>query len=222
MKKIFGLILVLAIVIGVGFISLSNKNTRGNKGDVKILAVIAKNYGANFNLLLDDFNALGYKTVLTGITKKISSCPWATGMGLPELTVDSLISEIKDVKDYDAVVVMTSTWRDGNPYSDIIADSAALNLIITALDNNVVLYLPCSAPIILCGTNKLAGRKISGVSNYKTQYQNAGAIYMGENILPVTDGNLITGTRNMYYHYENCEAIANAIEKNRQAKNNRN
>ncbi len=93
MKKIFGLILVLAIVIGVGFISLSNKNTRGNKGDVKILAVIAKNYGANFNLLLDDFNALGYKTVLTGITKKISSCPWATGMGLPELTVDSLISE---------------------------------------------------------------------------------------------------------------------------------
>ncbi len=217
MKKMSFLVLMVVSTFWYGFTNIEIKK-ENKQSQIKILAIVAKNYGANFNLLLDDFNALGYKTVITGVTKKVTSCTWASGIGLPELTVDSLISEIKDVKSYDAVVVMTSNWRNGNPYSDIIADSAAMNLIITALDNNVVVYLPCSAPIILCNTNKLVGRKISGTSNFKTQYQNAGAIYMGENILPVTDGNLITGTRNMYYHFENCEAIAAAIEKNRQSK----
>jgi len=150
MKKLIFIIFLVFGNIANGFnnIVIIKEN---KQSQVKILAIIAKNYGANFNLLLDDFNTLGYKTVITGVTKKVASCTWASGIGLPELTVDSLISEIKDVKSYDAVVVMTSNWRNGNPYSDIIEDSLAMNLIITALDNNIVLYLPCSAPIILCG-----------------------------------------------------------------------
>lgn len=208
--------LITGIITSVLVIIAAGANFRNNgAANIKALVIVPASYGANLNLVLDDCEQYGIEITTAALTKQVNPCPWASSRILPKLTVDSLISEIKDISRYDCVIFSYSTWRYNDAFTDIMNDSTAMELLKKANAYGLVFYLPCSAPRVLAKAGLLKERIISGVGQYQNEYTAAGAVYKGENIMPVTDSNYVSVTRGMYYHVENFDALMSAIQKKR-------
>ena len=201
------------------FLLIAGANIRQNSdANIKALVIVPAYYGANINLLLDDCEQYGMNVTSAGLTKQVNPCPWASNRSMPKLTVDSLISEIKDIGAYDCLIFSYATWRYNDSFSDIVKDSTAMALIKKAAEKGLVIYMPCSSPRVMAKANLVAGRKISAVAQYGADVTNAGGLYQGENIQPVIDSNYVSATRGMYYHVENFDALLAAIQKKRSSK----
>ncbi|MFH1196980.1 MAG: DJ-1/PfpI family protein [bacterium] len=214
MKKKLFIVLILLILT---FFSLYFKpaETATINKNINVLVLLPKYYGANTMLVLDDMEEFGWEVKTCGIEKNITACSWAGGVGLPTLSVDLLVPEVTDITQYDVLVLANASWRSHTTdiWNDVMLDETAMNLIKTAVNNNIVVYAPCSAPRVLAAAGLLNGVKITGVDQYANEFTAAGANYVGPNILPVIDKNIVTSTRGMYYHYEICEAISTALEQ---------
>lgn len=200
--------ILILIIAGARFRS-------GGSANIKALVIVPAAYGANLNLILDDCQQYGVEITTAGLTKVVTPCQWASGRAMPKLTVDSLISEIKDVSRYDCLIFSYATWRYNDAFSDIMADINAMALIKKANDKGLVIYMPCSAPRVMAKANLVKGRSLQAVGQVKNELTGAGAVYKGENLMPLTDSNYISATRGMYYHTENFDALIAAIQKKR-------
>ncbi|MCP4580127.1 MAG: DJ-1/PfpI family protein [candidate division Zixibacteria bacterium] len=183
--------------------------------NVKILLLMSNNYGANHYLDRDNFEEFGWDVTTAGLSQTVSPCPLYAGpLGCPPIIVDFHVLEITDITQYDVLALMPVSWRAGNPHSDLLGSPETLDLIAEAVDSGLVVYAHCSGPIVLAAAGVLEGVNITGRPEYQAEYLAGGANYLGSNVLPVIDGNIVTSTRGMYYHEANCQAIATALENN--------
>jgi len=180
------------------------------RGDFKILALYSANYGPNSYFTGDDLARFGWKVTTAGLTKTISRCPSAKY--IPTFTVDTLISTIGNMDDYDALVLMPASWMSGASYQDLLNDSSALHLVRIADSTGKAIWATCAGVRVLAKAGVLSGHQVVGTSIYQSEYEAAGAVYLGDDHPPVVDGNIVTCVRDMYYHVKNCEALAQAIE----------
>jgi len=183
--------------------------------NINILAIIPDRYGANTYFNLDNMELFGWTVTLAGLTDIVQPCAWAqSALGISEITVDVLIDDIDDISEYDVLAIMPSFWRSGDAYGDLLDSRKTLNLIRDAKEAGIVIWATCAGVRVLAAADVLDGVQVTGRVQFRNEYDAAGAIYIGENVPPVIDQNIITSMRGQYWNKENIEAIATVLEQN--------
>lgn len=197
------------VIIFITLLSLSLGSLRAD--DIKVLLVFPDQYGANSFLMLEKLEEFGWNVTTTGVNPVIQPCFWGDAV-----TVDTLISEITDISNYDCLILCTMRWwsNPANAYADILNSEEAMQLYVDANNAGLIIYAACAGVRILAAAEILDGVNITGNDNYEDEYLAAGANFLGTNIPPVIDGNIVTGMRGQYYFNQNMEAIKTALEKN--------
>lgn len=194
-------------------VSLLAPTARLNAQEVDVLVIVPDYYGANLNFDLDNLQNFGWNITTAGVSASVRPCPsYAGPRGCPILTVDVLISEIGDIDEYDVVAIMPGSMWVSTPYGDLMASQAVLDLIADAVEQDLVVFAPCGAVRVLAAADVLDGVTVTGHPRFQSEYEAAGATFLGGNLAPVIDGRIVTATRGMYFHEANCEAIAVALE----------
>ena len=229
MKKIVGIIILTALISN-GFAVASSlerhrvmtapvlsdlqSSAMSDMNTINVLVIIPDRYGANTYFNLDNMELFGWKISLAGTQEIMNACSWAEGsLGIPDIRVDVLLQDIDDITDYNAVAIMPAYWRSGNAYGDLLESPEALQLISSAVDNRLAVWATCAGVRVLAAADVLDGVRVTGRAKYRSEYEAAGAIYLGENIPPVIDGTIITTMRGQYWNKENIEAIATVLEQ---------
>lgn len=199
--------LLLAFLICLPITSLLAKNN-------KVLMLIPKHYGTNHYLNVETLQSFGWEVITAGLTKSVKPCPYA---GIPNLTVNTLITEINSITDFDCIYLNQMNWRStGNTddaYADFLASAEVISLLKEANSAQKIIYATCAGVRVLAKADIISGRNITGRDQWEQEYLDAGANYLGNGIAPVIDGNIVTSTRGQYYFVQANEAIKSALEK---------
>lgn len=210
----------LLFIIALVILAVPSINAHSN---VKALIVLPYNYGANYFLIADELEKMGWDITITGLTTQIPPCPaFAAPFGCPTINVDMLISEIGDITEYDCLLISSSTRVNYDPCIDLINSSEALALIQTAVDENLTVAAYCTAVRVLAAADVIDGLNVTGNPNYQSEYEAAGATFVGLRIPPVTDGNIVTCARGDFFAPHNCDAVADCVETTQQAREGEN
>ena len=181
--------------------------------DVRVLAIIPDQYGANMFLYLNDFELLGWRVTTAGLTESIAPCAlYAKGLGCPSIVPDLVIDEAIDVSAYDALVLMPASGNTPWPYRDVLASSLVLDAIADAYETGLVVAAQCSGPRVLGEAGILAGKSVVARARFATYLENLGAEYLGAEHPPVVDGNVITAVKGLYYSREYTDAISSQVQ----------
>ena len=180
----------------------------------KVLVILPHNYGTNYFLARDVMDDFGWEVTLTGTTNPVQPCPWADNIAASPIEVDLLVQDIdlETISNYDAVIVSSAHLYVGTPYGDLMDSPDVINLLVRANQEGVVLAGWCGATRVFAAADIINGRNVTGNEVFEDEYINAGANYVGPDHSPVTDGNLVTTTRGMYFRLQNVEAVADAIQ----------
>lgn len=209
MKKLIKITGLLSSIFFVSTVLSTNLSAQP-----RALVVLADQFGANTHFNLDNMAESGYSITLAGATRQVTSCTFAAGIGNQVFTVDTLLTEITSSNPWDLIAIMPMEWRNSqNPYGDLIACTAFMSILKEARQQGKIIWATCAGVRVLAAANIINGVKVSGRSEYSQEYTDAGANYLGANIPPVCDQNIITSTRGMYYMQENIEMISTAFEK---------
>lgn len=183
--------------------------------DVRALILLPRHYGANSILTLHDLAAAGWHTTLLGVTDVVTPCPAFGGpLGCPPIAVDLHPADLTGLDSWDVLAIMpASQGAPDEPYADLLADTASLDLVRRAVAQGLVVYAPCAGVRVLAAAGVLDGVRVTGHQRYADEYLAAGAIYLGAGIPPVVDGTIVTATRGLYFHQANSDAIAVALER---------
>lgn len=182
---------------------------------ITVLLMVPDQYGANFNLYKDHFEQFGWNVITTALTKQVNPCPWAHGLGLPVLTVDTLISELENFEGIDAIAITSASRFGTSTMDDLMNNQFVLDILKSANDEGIVISAYCTAVRLLAAADIINGVNITGQAQYMQEYLDAGANYISETDQPVIDGNIVTSIRGDYNSNVNCMAFENAIEMNR-------
>ena len=183
--------------------------------DIHALLVLPAGLGPNWYLNADDFETYGWVLTLAGVTEMVAPCPSAVNWyGLPDIEVDVRVDALTDLSQYQVVAIMPATKKNANPYADLLNSPAALALLGAADQAGKSLSATCGGVRVLAAAGVLADHQVTGEAVYQAEYENAGARYLGEDLPPVIDGNIVTSQRDLYFHLDTSEAIATAMENN--------
>jgi hypothetical protein len=180
---------------------------------VRALVLLANNFGANSFIIRDKFEEFGWELTLTGLTQTVQPCPsYAVGLGAQPLTVDVLVSDVEDVSEYNCLLIVPASVFAGNPFADVLASQEALDLVVLAVEHNLAVAAWCAGVRVLAAADVIDGKSVTGHPDFQTEYEAAGATYLGPRLPPVTDGTIVTCTRGQYYNIQNCDAAAAVVE----------
>jgi len=191
-------------------ISLIFSNILLSQSNFKVLCVLPDKLGTNYNLNIDLFEYFGWDVTTTGTTSIVNTCIWSSPMGNISIEVDTLISDIQNTDYWDLIAIMPMQWWSGNAYGDLINNAHFLNLLQQANQQDKLIWATCAGVRVLAYADIIDGVNVTGKDYFTSEYIAAGANYLGADILPVVDGNIITSTRGLYYYYQNISAIINA------------
>ncbi|NDJ78639.1 MAG: hypothetical protein GYB65_20510 [Chloroflexi bacterium] len=208
------LVRVLCVVALLLVAVPSSAQAGGGPDGVEVLVVVPNYYGANLYLSIDDFESFGWNVTLAGMRDVMSPCPaFAQPNDCPPLQTDMLLTEIEDVSAYDVLALMPSRSDVTlDPYGEILEDPALLDLIAEAVDAGLVVFAPCAGTRVLAAAGVIDGKQVTGNTVFYDEYVAAGGVFVANNPPPVIDGNLVTVVRGLYYHEENSNAVAIALE----------
>lgn len=185
---------------------------------VNVLLLLPDHYGANYYLNKDNFELFGWDVTVAGVEQTIGPCTsFAAQHGCRAVAVDVLISDVADITAYDVLAIMPSTrFTSGRgsdePYGDLLESQEALDLIVSAVEEGLVVYAPCAGVRVLAAADVINGKNVTGRSQFKDEYLAASATYIGGSPPPVIDDNIVTAMRGLYYHVQNCQAVATSLE----------
>lgn len=189
----------------------------GSKG-VTVLLIVARNYGLNYFLNRDVFEQYGWNLINTGALDSIPACPpVADQVGLVPIVPDISASEIADIKAYDCVIIMPAAGNYNpvpDPFSDLIQNPKVMNIITSAANEGLAVSAFCAGVRVLAAAEVIQEKKVVGSPRFQNEYEAAGAEFLGQDHPPAIEGNIITGARDLYYSFANCQAVATAIEAN--------
>lgn len=182
---------------------------------VEVLVILPHHYGVNYFLARDVMDELGWEVTLAGTANPVQPCTWGEDVASAPMNVDMLVSQVEDVTVYDAVMVLSSSAWTTDPYQDLIDDPATMQLLNQANNAGIVINGWCGATRVFAAAGIIDGKNVTGHEDFADEYTAAGANYLGPELPPVTDGNLVTTTRGMYFRLQNVEAVEDAINAQR-------
>ena len=183
--------------------------------DIHALLLLPDGLGPNWYLNADNFETYGWAITLAGVEAMIDPCPSAVNWyGLPGIEVDVLVEEVTDVSPFQVIAIMPATKKVADAYGDLLGSPATLSLLGAADQAEKALYASCGGVRVLAAAAVLDGHQVTGEAQYQAEYETTGAIYLGEGLPPVSDGNIVTSQQGLHYNLDNCEAIASAMQRN--------
>jgi putative intracellular protease/amidase len=188
----------------------SGAATTVRSGVVKVLMLMCDSFGTNYNWSRDVQETYGWDVTTAALTPVVTNCFY----GGP-LTADTLISEINDVSQFDCVAVMTA---QGSHHSQLMGSPDALDLVARADSAGLLLVGFCGGTRVLAAAGVVEGHRVTGANAFVQEYLDAGAIWAGEPVPPVLDGNILTSTRNQTNAWRACEIMRTAIDSLRAAR----
>ncbi|TFH11865.1 MAG: hypothetical protein E4H08_00230 [Candidatus Atribacteria bacterium] len=182
---------------------------------ISVLLILSSPYGANTALWYNQFERLGWTITLAGTQEEITYC---TSL-CTAIEVDTTLDVIPDLSGYDAVVVSTMprTGRDVPfPAQDLRESPVVLELIRQADAAGLTLFTGCSGLLVFGNAGVLEGHTVDSHFDLMAECATFGAtcIEGGQSQIPITDGNLVTGTSGRYFAQENPEIISRSLDAN--------
>ena len=182
--------------------------------DIKVLLLMGRNWGVGYFMNRDVFEHYGWRITVAGSSDSLPPCPYSSEFGVGPMIPDLLISQVEDVSEYEAVVIVpASQFANSDPYSDFLDSPETLGLIKSAAEKEIPILTICSGVRVLAAAGVIDGKRVVGEPKYQQEYEASGAIFVGKDHPPVIDGCIVTGARDMYYNLQNCEALASALEE---------
>jgi len=206
---------VLCLVI-LGTIAPGPAAAAGSADEVTVLVLMSDRHGAYFSYVRDQMELYGWDFTFAGVTDSVSNCYW----GEP-FTVDTLVSELGDVSGYDCLLIAQSQAYLGQANEQLLSSPAALDLVRRAVGDSLLVVAICGGTRVLAAADVIEGRQVTGYATYSQEYINAGAVWMGEAVPPVLDGNILTSSKGHYYSHQICEAMRSAVDSLRVARGRR-
>lgn len=213
------IVLALLVVLASGFSGSDSDqpaaqamalqaSTALRTGEPRVLLLMCNRYGANYNWIRDVMEIYGWDITTVGVTPKVSVCFYGDS-----LTVDSLVTEITDVSQFDCLAVMpASSPGAGGPHAQLLQSPEALALVYQAASDSLLVVAFCTGVRVLAAADVIDGKLVTGNPTYMQEYLDAGAIWAGEPLPPVLDGNILTSTRNQTNAQRVCEFMRTAID----------
>ena len=193
-------LLTLTISFGVAAPLFAQADT--SEDPIKILFVMDEDFGYCYGPIRTVFERFGWEITTTALNASLTSCNYANNY---VLDVDILLTEITDVTEYDILTIMP-----GNSHDALRTNETALDLIRSAVNQDLIVTAWCRAVRVLAAADVINGKNVTGRADYQAEYEAAGATFF-ELVPPITDGNIITSVRSTYYREETCNAIAAAV-----------
>ena len=195
--------------------------------NIKVLFILPQKYGLNGHLSREMFDSFGWDVTIAGVDSIILPCDYSLSQGSKPFNVDITIAEINNVNQYDCIVISSMSWAENyiTAYNDLMNCAELITLLNTANNEGIVIAATCAGVRVLATADIINGRNVTGKAGpnnyYANEYVTAGATFLGENILPVIDGNIVTTTRGQYYMKQNCEALMIAIQNSKNLRKNK-
>ena len=100
-------------------------------GGKKILVIFSEKYGGNYYLHSDIIEEYGWDLVHAAVADSVSPCPFATQfLDIPALKPDIKISDIKDLSEYDCILISSaSKFFQEDPFRDLLDSPETIGLI---------------------------------------------------------------------------------------------
>ena len=219
MKNLLKIIIFLFFIVLICILSCINKNEVQNRSDLQVLFLIPNHYGANYFLMRDAYEYMGWNITQVSISDTCQACPAFASVGsIPPIIPDKTISQISNFDEYVALVITPGPgnfYKIQNPYQDIIENKEALQFIKEVYEKGLPVYAMCAGVKVLAAADIIKGKHIVGSPRFIQDYTDAGAIYKGNDKNdnpPLVDGDIITGARGQTYNYSNAEAVTSVVE----------
>ena len=181
----------------------------------EVLFIIPHFWGVNYYLLQDVVDQYGWNVTLSGLSESVEVCAaFAAPRGAVSMSVDTLLKDISDISQYDAVVIQTCSQFSGvEPCADLLADTHTVSLLKAADEQNIPIMASCAGVRLLAEAGLITGKRVIGSKHFQEEYEQAGATYLGVDFSPVIEGGIITSTRGQYNCLANGQALATAMEE---------
>ncbi len=198
-KLILTILLVSCFIPQIKFVT--NKSIENDQVD--ILLIFDNPFGPEYfhsrKVLEDRF---GWNVKTTSLFKTILPCDEES---YPNITVDYTIDKVPILDTFDIISIM-----GGPNQENLMSSTAVLNLIRSAVQKGLIVSAWCRAVRVLAAADVIDGKHITGHSDYKGEYEAAGAIYH-DYVPPIVDGNIVTCVMSTQYRLEMCIALAKAV-----------
>jgi len=181
-------------------------------GEFRLLLLVCNLWGANYNLIRDVMELQGWTIRVAGVTDTVTACPWSAQLGSTPMPVDLKVDELSDLSGYDALMVMPASSGSGDSHRQLLDSPEALALVSRAVEEGLLVGAFCGGVRVLAAADVIQGRRVTGHTSYLQEYLDAGAIWAGQPVPPVVDGNILTCTRGQYYSRQVVERMAVAID----------
>lgn len=175
---------------------------RSGPGEIRILMLMGDRVGGYHYFTRDIWEQCGWNLTTAGLEPTLTPCT----LGVP-FNVDTLITEITDLSGYDCLAIMQAVAYDGNSHSDLLASPEALALVQQAVSESLLVVASCGAVRVLAAADVIDGLTVTGYLANKQEYIDAGAIWAGDQVPPVLDGNILTSARGRYYCHQIAETM---------------
>ncbi len=201
-------IIPLAAVLSVLMLTVSPtmvpSASRSDSSEIRILMMMGNYVGGYHYFTSDTWEEYGWDLTSAGLMPTLQPC----NLGLP-FHVDTLITEISDLSDYDGLAIMQSKAWDGTSHDDLLASPEAIALVQQAVSEDLLVVATCGGVRVLAAADVIDGRTVTGYAAYSQEYIAAGATYAGDHVPPILDGNILTSAAGRYY----CRQIAETMRE---------
>jgi putative intracellular protease/amidase len=175
---------------------------RSGPGEIRILMMMGDRVGGYHYFTRDVWEQYGWNLTTAGLAPTLTPCT----LGVP-FNVDTLITEITDLSGYDCLAIMQTVAWDGNSHSDLLASPEALALVQQAVSESLLVVASCGAVRVLAAADVIDGLTVTGYAAYSQEYIDAGAIWAGDLVPPILDGNILTSAHGRYYCHQIAETM---------------
>lgn len=200
MRICTGIVLIISVLIALG-------STAHAEGEIEALLLMCHQYGANYNLIRDVMEEYGWNVTTVALSPTVVPCYWGGS-----LTVDLLLSDVEDITAYDCLAVMPARASTGSSHYQLMGNPDVQALIQGAVAHDLLVAAFCGGTRVLADANVLQGVHVTGHTLYIDEYEAAGAIFVGNPVPPVLDGNILTCVRGQYYARQVVDVMAGAID----------
>jgi putative intracellular protease/amidase len=201
MRHVFTAVLCIILIVWLG----GEISAESGSGQVKALLLVSAPYGGNYNLLRDVMDIFGWETSTVGVASTVNACFYGGPMA-----VDSLVGQITDVRKYDCLIVMPAKKADS--HRQLLDSPEALALVREAALDTLLVAAFCGGTRVLAAADVIEGVRVTGAPEFMQEYIDSGAIWAGDAVPPVLDGNILTSRRGQYYCYDVVELMRTAID----------
>jgi putative intracellular protease/amidase len=199
------LLIGLASVVPTGVLPNDAHLSSAGSGQVRAMLLVNNAYGGNYNLLRDVLDSYGWQTTVVGVTPTVTACYYGGPM-----TVDTLVTDLTDASPYDCLLIMPANHTDS--HRQLLNSPEALALVSQAVGDTLLVAAFCGGTRVLAAAQVISGVTVTGNPDFVQEYLDAGAIWAGDGVPPVLDGNILTSRRNQYYSQQVCEVIRAAVD----------